>query len=217
MSILVLFVAFFSAPSTDSILERMAAVAIPDTVDYRMSTTVQGPGIRASTSSHMVKAGAGRQRMELDAPATRLRIVRNGNRTQMTDLVTGESKVVPSADGAEDMSGVLGQLRGRKWSAPRFLGNDQWELSEDMSSDSLLSRQSLVWSESEQQLLSFVRIGRAKDTTTMEFAWMRVQGRKVPSLFTIRLRMDGRETITKVGFTDWSFPKSVPSSLFAIP
>jgi len=203
-----LFLAAMAAsPTAESIAARLAGFALPDTCDYRMVTRVDGPGLSVSARSHVVQAGAERTWTETEAGGRRIRLVRDGGVLRVTDLASGQTRESPAAAATPDAGSALGDLRSLSWRTPRSLGGGRWELAEQGSA---AERRVIVWSETRSELEALSVVGASGDTVRTEFGWTTVEGRKVPASMDLR----AGALKTRVEFSRWSFPRSIPASLF---
>lgn len=207
MSPAFLLAAMAAAPTAESIAARLAAFAMPDTCDYRMATRVDGPGLSMSSRSHVVQAGEERTWTEVEAAGRRIRMVRDGGTMRVTDLSSGQTRESPVAGATPDAGAGWGDLRSLAWREPRSLGGGRWELAEQGLA---VGRRVVVWSETRSELEALSVVGSSGDTVRTQFAWTVVEGRKVPASMDLRA---GALT-TRVEFSQWSFPRSIPASLF---
>jgi hypothetical protein len=206
-----------AAPSVESILVQAARATVPDTSDYRSVTDVRMGDFTTRVSMHMIQAGKEKRWMELDAGGRQSRIVTNGGRSLMTDLGSNTSMAMPSMEESKDPILAMHSLASSRWSAPRALGGEMWELVQEAIQDSAIIARTLVWDETVKEVRSFEQVGRAGDTTRIEFSWLRTGGYTVPSSTVIVQSIPGRIVTTTTTFSDWRFPSSLPSSLFEIP
>lgn len=206
MTLATILAALAAAPTAESIAARLASFRLPDTCDYRMTTSVEGPGLSVVARSHVIQAGAERSWTEVESGGRRLRVVRDGDAVRVTDMASGRTSESPAgavAGGPVDMDG----LRNVAWMAPRSLGAGRWELREQGPG----ARQ-LVWSEERGELEALSTVGETGDTLRTQFGWTRVAGRKVPASMVLRA---GAMT-TRIDFSSWSFPGSIPAALFSV-
>lgn len=206
MSLAIILAALAASPTAESIVARLASFRLPDTCDYRMSTSVDGPGLSVVARSHVIQAGAERSWTEVESGGRRLRVVRDGDVVRVTDMAGGRTTESPAggvAGGPVDMDG-LGKVA---WTAPRSLGSGRWELREQGGTG-----RRLVWSEERGELDSLSMVGETGDTLRTRFGWTTVAGRKVPASMVLRA---GAMT-TRIDFSSWSFPRSIPASLFSV-
>ncbi len=205
MSLALFLAVLIASPTAETIASRLASFRMPDTCDYRMTTTVEGPGLSVSAQAHVIQAGAERTWTEVESGGRRLRVVREGDAVRVTDMASGRTSESPAAAGAQvpvDMDG----LANVAWQASRSLGGGRWELREQGG----LGRR-LVWSEDQAELEVLSMVGESGDTLRTEFGWTTVVGRKVPATMVLRA---GALT-TRIEFTAWSFPRTIPASLFS--
>lgn len=206
-----------AAPSVESVLKRMASLAIPDTADYRAVTTVRTGAVTTMVSMHVIQAGRNLRRMEIDAGGRRSVLVTNGGRSSATDLSTNRSVAVPLVQDNMDPSAALREYTAARWTAPVLAEGALWELSQDVNSDSTIRSRTLRWDELAGEVRSLEQVGRFGDTIRIEFEWIRTGGRKVPSSTAIEQAMQGHSIRIDMAFSDWRFPRTIPSTLFTIP
>lgn len=210
-------VAFAAVPSVESILNRMASSTPPDTSEYRSVTSVRIGEVTTRVSMHVIECGKSLRWMELDAGGRQSRIVTNGGRSLLTDLETNTTMAMPAPEGEGDRIVAMKNLAASRWSEPRALEGSLWRLKQlDIEEAGILSR-SMVWDEAAGEARSLEQIGRKGDTTRIDFTWMRTGGYTVPEKTSIVVTVPGRTVRTETTFADWRFPRSIPSSLFAIP
>ncbi len=203
---LALFLACLSAaPTSESIAARLASFRMPDTCDYRMTTTVEGPGLSVVARAHVIQAGAERTWTEVESGGRRLRVVREGDAVRVTDMASGQTSETPAGAGVGGPVGMDG-LGSVEWLSPRSLGGGRWELREKGGTG-----RRLVWSEDRAELEVLSMVGESGDSLHTEFGWTTVVGRKVPATMVVRA---GAMT-TRIEFTAWSFPRTIPASLFS--
>ena len=205
MSLVLILAVLIASPTAETIASRLASFRMPDTCDYRMTTTVEGPGLSVVAQAHVIQAGAERTWTEVESGGRRLRVVREGDAVRVTDMATGRTSESPAGAGVGGPVGMDG-LGSVAWLSPRSLGGGRWELREQGG----LGRR-LTWSEDKAELEVLSMVGESGDTLHTEFGWTTVVGRKVPSTMVLRA---GALT-TRIEFTAWSFPRTIPASLFS--
>ena len=206
-----------AVPSVESVLERMAALSIPDTADYRTTTTVRGEGISTVVLSHVIQAGPASRWIEMEAAGRRTRMVVSNGRASMTDLVSKKTIALPSVPNVEDPVAAMRRFLASKWSAPVSRGGALWEMAQDVSGDASVVSRSIVWDDAAGDVRSLAQIGRSGDTTRLEFEWIRTGGHVVPSAIRIAQGVGNVTIRTEMTFSDWKFPRSLPSNLFSNP
>lgn len=215
--ILAWIVAFAASPSVESVLKRMAQLAIPDTADYRTVTVVQIGTMTTRVASHVIQAGPERRWMEMDADGRRSRIVTNEGRSSMTDLASNKTVTLPTGGNVENPTAAMKRFLSSRWTGPVAVGGSLWRLEQDVAGDSSVISRSVVWDENAGDVRTLVQIGAKGDTTRLEFGWIHSGGHKVPSSTTIVQTIEGRSIETSTTFSDWRFPRTIPTSLFLIP
>lgn len=205
-----------AAPTVESVLKRMASLSIPDTADYRAVTTVRSAAVATTVSMHVIQAGRNLRRMELDAGGRRSVLVTNGSRSSSTDLATGKSVTLPSLPQAGDPVEAMNRFMGSRWNTPVPRGGDRWEMRQIVDGDSTTLSRSLIWDDAAGEVRSLEQIGRSRDTTRIGFEWIRVGGRTVPSSITVAHSAGMGAIHAETVFSGWTFPRSIPSSIFTI-
>ena len=214
---ILLLTAFAAGPSMESVLQRMAKLAIPDTADYRTSASIEAGPVRSSMSAHTIQAGPSRRWMELEVGGRKTRMVTSEGRTTTTDLASGKTMVLPGMELPEDPTSAMKRFLSSRWNEPRSLGGNRWELVQDVSTDSQVRFRSVEWDDASGRVERIIQVGMGGDTTTLDLGWTSTGGHVVPSTIRIAQTSPGGTLRTRITFTDWKFPRSVPASLFAIP
>lgn len=200
-----------------TVMEALRRSGVPDTADYRMTTSLEVSGRTLRTSAHIVQAGLDRQWSETNVSGRTIRMVRDGERQRVEDLSTGAAQTmqVPASPGTPQTRWT--QARTSAWSDPVAVGNGIWEFHDDHPDDSTLASQRLRWSEVRGEVVSLCSVSKQGDSSRIDFSWQVIQGRKLPRSFDIQSRIEGGLVRTTVSFTDWSFPRSFPARMFVIP
>lgn len=202
--------------SLAEVASRLALSSLPEVVDYTVTTTAHlGPSILVS-KTHIIQAGPLLQRVEFEAGGKRLRMIRNGSRTQIVDLATGSSQVVPTAHEPDQLAMVRSPLAGGHWLEPVALGEGLWEI-RDTTSDGVSGSQSFRFSEKIGQVVGLSRVSTRGDTTHMIIHWASKDDRMVLQELDVTSKVEGQTSHMRIVYSGWLFPRSIPPDLFAIP
>lgn len=200
-----------------TIQSRISQNTGPDTADYKITTTIQMAGQSVVSHAHVIQAGPNMQWYETQMGASTIRMIRNGKKMRSIDLSTGKdlTKQLPVADPA---SSKIGQVfASGHWQAPEMIGAGLWEAKDTLPSDSSIVRQIVQYSESANQILSFMKILRTGDTTAMNLSWDTQGGHQIPLALDMRTTVGGKISVIHTQYSQWNFPRSIPSTLFFVP
>lgn len=200
-----------------TILSSLARSGIPDTSEYRLTTTFQVADRPMTTSMKVVQSGKDLQWSEATIGGRTLRIVRNGPRQRVLDLASGESHTLVAPVNQTPIAADWRNLARAAWSDPMQQRSGTWRIRQVSSLDSGVAGRWIEWSETDMLPSAMIQWNATGDTTFARVRWTRIGTISVPA--QIDVESGGRlapGTVT-LRFTDWRFPRSIPSSFFAIP
>lgn len=203
------------AMTFSEISRRQQAVRIPDTSEYNMVTTMESGSRRMSTSAHVIRCGDSLQWMEMQTDGRKWRVVRNRGRTWLKDLQSG-SIHTQGATGIGLGETMPGRFDSSEWANPVQMPSGNWSL-ERLQPKGDLVREFLEVSDSDASIVGISRIGKAGDTTEIRLQRGVSDGRSVPILTQVRTRTPQGSASIGIEYSKWTFPNSLPESLFASP
>lgn len=205
------------AVDLSTILSSLSRSGIPDTAEYRLTTTFQVVDRPMTTSMKIVQKGKDLHWSEATVGGRTLRIVRNGLRQRVLDLGSGESHTILAPVVETPLATDWRQLAQASWSEPVDLMNGSWRIRQLSGLDSGVAGRLVEWSENDQLPSAMIQWDGKGDTTFARVRWTRIGERSVPSQIEVESGRRPASTIVSLRFTDWRFPRSIPDAFFAIP
>lgn len=205
------------AVELSTILTSLARSGIPDTSEYRLTTTFQVADRPMTTSMKVIQSGKDLQWSEATVGGRTLRIVRNGPRQRVLDLASGESHTLVAPVNPTPIAADWRNLALAAWSDPIQLSPGTWRIRQVSGLDSGVAGRWLEWSENDMLPSAMVQWNATVDTTFARVRWTRIGTRTVPARIEVESRSRSAAGPVTLLFTDWRIPRSIPSSFFAIP
>lgn len=205
------------AVELSTILTSLEGSGIPDTSEYRVTTTFQVMDRPMTTSMKVVQSGKDLHWSEASVGGRTLRIVRNGLRQRVLDLGSGESHTMIAPANQAPLASDWKKLARVAWSQPVGLSSGSWRIRQLSGLDSGVAGRLVEWSETDHLPDAMIQWDAKGDTTIARVRWTRIGARAVPSQIDVESGRRPASTIVSLRFTDWRFPRSIPPTFFAIP
>lgn len=202
--------------SLPEIASRMALSRLPDTVDYRMTTTIRAAGQVIVSRAHIIQAGSDLQWMETEGGGRRLRIIRNGAKMSTIDLASGKMQNMAVPPAGDRLAFVRNPFASGEWLEPSPAGGDLWAIHDTIAKGDV-KRQTLYFSMRQGVLVGATRIGMHQDTTRLEIHWNVVQGKNILDAMDVIVSAGGKTAKTEIVYSDWVFPRAIGRELFVVP
>lgn len=205
------------AADLSTILASLKGSGIPDTAEYRVTTTFMAGEQPMTTTMKIVQGGRGLHWSESTVGGRTLRIVRNGDRQRILDVGSGESHTMKAPPDQGNLATDWIRLSRASWSDPVDHGNGIWQIRQRSELDSGVSGRIVEWSEDEHQARAMIQWDPKGDTVRARIRWLAVAGRTVPSEIEVESGRKPDVRVVSLRFADWRFPRSIPDKFFAIP
>lgn len=206
-----------SAVELSTILTSLKGSGIPDTSEYRVTTTFMVGDQPMKTTVKIVQGGRELQWSESTVGGRTLRIVRNADRQRIIDVVSGESHTMNAPPSQASPATDWAKLSRASWTDPVAHGDGIWRIRQRSNLDSGVSGRILEWSEIERRSHAMFQWNSMGDTIRARVRWIAVEGRTVPEEIEVESGKKPESRVVVLRFTEWRFPRSIPASLFAIP
>ena len=200
-----------------TILSSLKGSSIPDTSEYRVTTTLHVSGQPLSTVMKVVQSGKDLSWSEATVGGRTMRIVRNGNRQRIFDVGSRESQTMTAAADGVASAVDWTRLADVSWTSPIESTPGLWLLRQSSGLDSALAGRILEWSSTDGRPRRMLQWNASGDTTRANIQWTYEQGRRVPKEIRIETGPASQTRLVTLRFDDWRFPRSIPSAFFAIP
>jgi hypothetical protein len=121
------------ALTLEDIRNELSGSAERDTLELKGRTTISGDVGTQVVNMHMVKKGTEKIYFEINSSSLNQRSIVSGDRIQITDLSTGEAKVLPYKGNELDLTstGAPNPLATGYWSEPVLVSGSVYSLSND--------------------------------------------------------------------------------------
>lgn len=205
------------AVDLSTILTSLKSSGIPDTAEYRVTTTFMAGEQPITTTMKIVQAGRDLHWSESTVGGRTLRIVRNADRQRILDVGSGESHTMKAPPTQGNVAIDWNRLSRASWSDPVHRGNGIWQIRQRSDLDSGVSGRIVEWSELENQSRAMIQWDPKGDTIRARIRWLAIAGRTVPSEMEVESGRKPEAQVVSLRFTDWRFPRAIPSMFFAIP
>lgn len=200
-----------------TILSSLKGSGVPDTSEYRVTTTFQVGGQPMSTTMKVVQSGKGLSWSEATVAGRTVRVVRNGSRQRILDVGSGESHTMAATTDQGPSSMDWNRLASLTWTDPVESPSGLWVIRQISGLDSGLAGRILEWSASDAHPRRLVQWSSSGDTTRASIQWSFEQGRRIPKEIHIETGPTSHAQLVTLRFDDWRFPRSIPAAFFAIP
>lgn len=216
LSNLVLF-SHIQATSLQQIISKLAEDPIYEKLDYSVEMKVESNGLYITSNSHIITDGNSKVWMEIDSPQQRQRIIRNGQKVQVTNLATGDKTISSNMalPNVVDLSQGSSLLASGSFEEPVAEGN-LLKINRIANSDSTISSQSIYYSLSKNIISKIQTTNKDGVSSEIEFKYCSSCSLKRPETITTTTNMKTDTLTMTIRILSFSSPAFIPPTLFEI-
>jgi hypothetical protein len=191
-----------------------------DTVNMHVSLTAQAGGALSTMQMHLITKGKEKTWMELRSQILNQRIIKNGKKYQVTDLVTGQ-KATPDLPPAmlgqvPDQAMGANLLRAGQYRKPVQVGPTSWRLELVPGTDPTVNERTLVYDSGVTQIVEIVEVDPKGDMSVTKLDFSGASGFGVPARMSIEVKGKDAGALISIVFSKVVKPKSISDALFQI-